>query len=92
MTSNMSKELDLESRIKDQRAALIEKIGGLRGDVRPEALESRSNLKARLSDLAHILKWGVADDWRSVSAPVMNKLEQWLAESARQLVARTERL
>ena len=89
MTSNMDSP-DLESRIKARRAALIEKLGGLRGDVRPQAVESRINFKARLTDLAHILKWGVADDWQNVTAPVANKLEEWLAESAQQLVARTE--
>ena len=91
MTSDTTNELDLESRIKHQRAALIEKLNGLKTDVRREAIESRSNLKARLSELTHLLKWGVADDWQSVSAPVTNKLEQWLAESGRQLVARYER-
>jgi hypothetical protein len=90
MTSDTGKELDLESRIKDQRAVLFERIGGLRGDLRPHATESRSNLKARLTELAHILEGGVADDWQSVAAPVANELERWLAESARQLVARNE--
>ena len=84
------KKPDLESRIKDQRAALIEKIGRLRGDLRPQATESRRNLKTRLTELAHLLDWGVAGDWQNVSALVANKLEQWLAESARQLVVRYE--
>ena len=88
MTSNTD-DLDLESRIKARRAVLLEKLGGLRGDVRPQAIESRSNFKARLTDLAHILEWGV-DDWQHVKAPVANKLEQWLADSAHQLVVTNE--
>lgn len=83
-------EPDLESRVRERRAALIAKLGGLRGDLRPEAIESRQKLKAKLSDLAHIVKWGVVDDWASLSAPLTNTLEQWLAESARQLVTRSE--
>lgn len=83
-------EPDLESRIRVRRAELIDKLGGLRGDVRPEAIEFRSKLKARLSDLAHIVKWGVVDGWASIGAPVTNKLEQWLAESARQLITKNE--
>ena len=90
VSSNTDKTVDLESRIKDQRAALIEKVGQLRGDVRPQATESRRNLKTRLIELEHILKWGVADGWQSVTPPVANKLEQWLTESARQLVVRNE--
>ena len=83
-------EADLESRIKARRAELIDKIGGLRGDRRREAAESRDKLKAKLSELAHMLKWGVADGWASVGAPLTNKLEQWLAEAARQLIAKSE--
>lgn len=83
-------EADLESRIKERRAELIDKIGGLRGDRRPEAIESRDKLKAKLSELAHILKWGVADGWASLGAPLTNKLERWLAESARQLITKNE--
>jgi len=83
-------EPDLESRIKERRAELIDKLGGLRGDVRPGASESRDKLKAKLSDLAHIVRWGVVDGWATLSAPLTNKLEEWLAESARQLVNKNE--
>lgn len=83
-------EPGLESRIQARRAELIEKLGGLRGDVRPEATESRGKLKAKLSELAHIVKYGVVDGWASLDGPLANKLEQWLAESARQLAARNE--
>jgi hypothetical protein len=83
-------EADLESRITQRRAEVIEKIGGLRGDMRPEAIESRKKLKAKLSELTHVIKWGVPDGWASLGAPLTNKLEQWLAESARQLITKND--
>jgi hypothetical protein len=83
---------DLESRIRERRAEMIDKLGALRGDVRAESVESRDKLKAKLSELAHIVKWGVVGGWASVGAPVTNKLEQWLVESARQLDTKHERL
>ena len=76
---------NLESRIKERRTKMIEKIDGLRGDRRPEAVESRDRLKAKLSELAHLIRWGVVDDWASVSVPLVNRMEQWLAEAARQM-------
>lgn len=82
---------DLESRIRERRGQLIDRLGQLRGDVRPEATESRERLKAKLSELKHIVSWGVVDDgWASLGSPLTNKLEQWLAESARQLATRNE--
>jgi hypothetical protein len=83
-------EADLESRIKARRAELIDKIGGLRGDRRREATESRDKLKAKLSELTHMLKWGVVDGWASLGTPLTSKLEEWLAEAASQLIAKTE--
>jgi len=83
-------EPDLESRLRQRRAALIDKLGALRGDVRPESVESRQKLKAKLSELAHIVKWGVVGGYASLAAPLTNKLEEWLTESARHLQPRTE--
>jgi hypothetical protein len=79
---------DLKSRIKDQRAELIHRLGELNGDMRPEAAESRHRLKAKLSELAHIINWGVVDGWTNLGSPLTNKLEEWLTESTRQFVAR----
>ena len=87
---HVAAKTDLQSRINERREALIDKIAGLRGDKRPEATESRDKLKAKLSELAHMIKWGVADGWASLGAPLTNKLEQWLAEAARQLIAKSE--
>jgi hypothetical protein len=84
-------EPDLESRLRQRRAALIDKLGTLRGDVRPDSVESRDKLKAKLSELAHIVKWGVVGDYAGLAAPLTNKLEEWLTESAHQLQPRTDR-
>lgn len=88
--AHVAAKTDLQSRISDRRAELIDKIGGLRKDRRPEAAESRHKLKAQLSELAHLIDWGVPDGWASLSAPLTNKLEQWLAESARQFSSKNE--
>jgi hypothetical protein len=81
---------DLESRITDRRAELIGKLDKLRADRRVEAAEARHRLKVLLSDLAHVVKWGVVDGWTSLGGPVAYRLENWLAESARPLATKNE--
>lgn len=82
-----SSEPDLESRIKARRAELVAQLRELRTDRRLEAGEAGDKLKARLSELSHLLKWGVVDGWASVGDKVKHRLEHWLAESERQLPA-----
>jgi hypothetical protein len=79
-----SLEPDLESRIKLRRTELIAQLRELRTDRRVEARDAGEKLRARLSDLAHVLKWGVVNDWTSVGYKVKHRLEQWLAESTGQ--------
>lgn len=83
-------EPDLESRIKERRAELIGKLGELRADKRVEAAEARHQLKVTLSELTHVVKWGVVDGWASIGVPVTHRLEEWLAGSARHLAAKNE--
>jgi hypothetical protein len=78
--------LDLESRVSARRTELIAKLVELRADTRTAAVEARDQLKAKLSELAHIINQGLVDGWASVSNPVTHKLDRWLAESARELV------
>lgn len=85
--ANQSQQPDLESRIKTRRAELIKVLADLKSDTRIEAAEARDKLKAKLSELAHVLKWGVVDGWASVGEPLTQKLQQWLAESAHQVPA-----
>jgi len=76
---------DLESRIRLRRAELFVRLRELRADRRLEAGEARDKLKAKLSELSHLLKWGISDGWSSLGASVRRRLETWLRESARQL-------
>jgi hypothetical protein len=76
---------DLKALIHARRAELIKVLVELKADTGMAAAEARDKLKARLSELAHVVKWGVVDDWASVGDPVTKKLQQWLVESARQV-------
>lgn len=76
---------DLESRIRLRRAELFVRLRELRADRRLEAGEARDKVKAKLSELSHLLKWGISDGWSSLGSSVRRRLENWLRESARQL-------
>jgi hypothetical protein len=82
-----SSEPDLESRIRRRRAELIGKLRELRAGVGLEVVQTRDKVKAKLSELAHIVKEGVVDGWTSVGDAVKHKLEGWLSESERSLTA-----
>jgi hypothetical protein len=83
--SHASSEPDLESCIKARRAELVAQLRELRVDRRLEAGEAGDKIKARLSELSHLLKWGVVDGWASLGDKVKDRLEHWLAESKGQL-------
>ena len=85
-------EPDLESRIKVRRAELIAKLRELRADTRLEATQAGDKLKAKLSEIAHIIKAGVVDGWASLGDNAKHKLEHWLAESKRQLPTATQHI
>lgn len=74
-------EVDLESRIQQRRGELIATLGLLRADPRLATTEVRDQLKARLSELAHIIRVGVVDGWTNLGDTVKYKLERWLAEA-----------
>jgi hypothetical protein len=81
---------DLEARVRERHAQLLGKLRELTTDKRVEAPESRDRLKATLSELKHIVKWGVVDGWARVGGPVTDKLEQWLAGCAHQVAPRDQ--
>lgn len=85
--SPATSEPDLEARIKLRRAELVAKLRELRADVRLEATQAGDRLKAKLSEVAHILKEGVVDGWTNLGDSAKHKLEHWLADSARQLAS-----
>lgn len=78
-------EPDLESRIKLRRAELIRKLGELRAQAGIEVVQAGDKLKARLSELGHIITEGVVDGWASLGDIAKHKLERWLSESERSL-------
>ena len=78
-------EPDLESRVRLRRAELFVRLRELRTDRRFEAAEARDKLKAKLSELTHLLKWGIGDGWGSLGDSVKRRLEHWLRESRHQL-------
>ena len=82
-----STEPDLESRITTRRNELIAKLFELNTETRVGTAEIRDKLKARLSELAHIIKEGVVDGWASLGDKATQKLDRWLAESAAHLPA-----
>jgi hypothetical protein len=79
-----SSESDLESRIKLRRAELIGKLGEIRAEASLDVVQAGDKLKARLSELAHIITEGVVDGWASLGDRVKHKLECWLSESERE--------
>jgi hypothetical protein len=78
-------EHELESRIRVRRAELVARLRELKVDRRLGAGESFDKLKARLSELSHLLKWGIVDGWASLGDKVKERLEHWLEESGHQL-------
>jgi hypothetical protein len=76
---------DLQSRINVRHVALVARLRELRADMDVDAVAAGDNLKAKLSELSHIIKRGVVDGWASLGNNVKSKLERWLVESARHL-------
>ena len=70
---------DLESRIKARRAEIVARLVELKPDTRIEAVETRDKLKAKLSELGHIIKEGVVDGWENLGEIVKQRLDRWLA-------------
>lgn len=76
-----SSKPDLESRIRRRRAELIGRLRELRADTRLEVVQAGDKLKARLSEVGHIIKEGVGDGWTSLGDAVKHELERWLSDS-----------
>src|ERR1700733_15130903 len=58
---------DLEARVKVSRGELVARLRELRADSRAEAGEAGDKLKAKLTEVSHIIKDGVVDGWASVA-------------------------
>jgi hypothetical protein len=70
----------LEARVDHRKRQLIAELTMLKHDVKDGAAEARDKIKARLSQLAHIVKSGVVDGWANVDAAVTTRLDRWITE------------
>ena len=72
---------DLEARIASRKQELISEIvEHKRNSSRAGAAEAVDKIKARLSELAHIVKEGVVDGWVNVGPTTKLKLDEWMAK------------
>lgn len=72
---------DLETRVANRKRELIAEIIEHKKNIsRVGAAASIEILKARLSELAHILKEGVADGWANVRPSAKLRLDEWIAK------------
>ena len=72
--------LDLETRVGARKAELIAEIIEYKmNSSRVGSAEAIDRLKARLSELAHIVKEGVVDGWADVGPAARLRLDEWMA-------------
>ena len=78
---NPSPPTDLETRVANRKRELISEIVDHRQNVsRVGSAEAIDRIKARLSELAHIVKEGVVDGWANVGPSAKLKLDEWMAK------------
>jgi len=72
---------DLQNRVETRKRELISEIvEHKKNSSRAGAGEAIDKLKARLSELAHIVKEGVVDGWGNVGATAKHKLDEWMTK------------
>jgi hypothetical protein len=73
--------MTLETRVTARKAELIaEIIEHKKNSSRPGAAAAVDRLKARLSELAHIVKEGVVDGWADVGPKARMRLDEWMTK------------
>ena len=71
---------DLETRVANRKRDLIaEIIEHKQNSLRTGAAEAIDKAKARLTELAHIVKEGVVDGWANVGPSAQLKLDEWMS-------------
>jgi len=71
---------DLETRVADRKRELIsEIIEHKKNSSRGGAAKAIDRAKARLSELARIVKEGVVDGWANVGPSAELRLDEWMA-------------
>ena len=72
---------DLETRVENRKRELISEIvEHKKNSSRPGATEQINRIKARLSELARIVKEGVVDGWANVGPAARLRLDEWVAK------------
>lgn len=79
VSPSRSNDEDLETRVANRKRELITEIIEFKKSSRVDAAESIDRLKARLSDLAYLMKESVVDGWTNVGERSRVKLEAWIA-------------
>jgi len=73
--------MTLEARVTARTAELVaEIIEHKKNSSRAGAVEAIGRLKARLVDLAHIVKEGPVNDWANVGPKAKLRLDEWIAK------------
>lgn len=71
---------NLEARVENRKRELISEIvEHKKNSSRACAAEAIDRAKARLSELAHIVKEGVIDGWANVGPSAELELDEWMA-------------
>ena len=72
---------DLETRVENRKRELISEIvEHKKNSSRAGAAEAIDRAKARLSELAHIVKESVVDGWANVGPGAKVKLDEWMSK------------
>jgi hypothetical protein len=71
---------DLQATIEKRRTEIVARLVELKQDVHLEAADERDRLKAKLSDLARLIKENVVDGWANLPADANIKLGHWLGQ------------
>jgi len=79
MTASTNPSPDLETRVANRKQELISEIVELKKSSRIGAVETIDKLKARLSDLGHIVKEGLVDGWANIGDRTRRRLDEWVA-------------
>jgi hypothetical protein len=72
---------DLEARVESRKRELIaEIVEHKKNSLRAGSEVAIDSLKARLSELSHIVKEGVVDGWANVGPAAKRRLDEWMAK------------
>jgi len=73
--------MSLEAQVSARKAELLAEIDEhKKNSSRVGSAEAIDRLKARLSELAHIVKEGVVDGWANVGPRAKTRLDEWMSK------------